>query len=238
MIFSRRIFSLIITTICLLNVYSLSIAQTENSLGNWNTLNLKARISHRFSLMGESQVSSRNYNLKYNYFEVKAGISCDISRKLNVLFGSGIYNTYQTGGLFELPAVQKELRTWLELNFKQLYKRLIFEHRVRIEQRFIPENYKNRFRYRFGITLPVNKLKLVGGCLYIVVNDELWRPQYGPFLEKNRFFAGAGYKLNENTTFQAGCMSDTNYTSESHTLKNYLQLVLMYDFSGLVKKHP
>lgn len=237
MTFSRQPFVLIFLIICLLSIHSSTNAQTDQSLGNYNTLIIKGKISPRFSLFSEDQLRATDYNLKYDYFEVKGGIFYSITPKLNLLFGTGLYNIYQPGGFFKTPAVQKEFRTWFELNFKQLYNRLNFEHRVRIEQRFIPENYKNRLRYRFGILVPVNKSKLVQGSLYIAVNDELWIPQYGLFLEMNRFFAGAGYKLNQNTTFQIGCISDTKYKPNSHYVKNYLQLMLIYDFTNSVIKH-
>lgn len=236
MIYTGRLIALSLTTICLLNIYSLSNAQTNHRIGNWNTLILKAKISPKVSLINENQYRSYNYDLKYDYFEVKAGISYSFTKNLTGLFGTGFYNTYQTGGLFQTPARQKEFRTWFELNYKHVFSRFNFDHRVRIEQRFIPKNYKNRARYRFGIMVPVNKTELVQGCIYLAAYDEPWFPQYGPFIEKNRLYAGMGYKISGITTLQIGIMNDNDYNSAGHFVKNYLQLMLIYDFTKLFKK--
>ena len=230
---------LVLATICLSIIYISSNAQSDNSLGNWNTLVFKGKISPRFSLFGEAQTCSSKYNLKYEYFEIKSGFSYAFSKKLTGLLGTGIYDTYQPNELFRAPTLKKEFRTWLEMSYKQSLGRFSFEHRVRIEQRFIPENYKNRLRYRLASTLPINKAQLVPGCFFLSIYDELWIPQYrdGAFLDKNRFYSGLGYKKNENTTFSIGCMSDTNFKSNLVSYKKYLQLSFIYDFSKLFEKH-
>jgi hypothetical protein len=152
------------------------------------------------------------------------------------LIGAGFFNTDEPGGFFQTPALEKEFRTWLELNLKQTYKRFSFEHRARLEQRFLTNNYKNRLKYRLGLWLPVNKSKMVQGAIYLAVNDELFMPQHGPLVEKNRLYVGAGYKMNGNTSIQLGCVNDNDYKSNGHSTKNYLQLLLIYDFTNLIKK--
>ncbi len=233
----RNIVLTILASICLLNIYSSSEAQTNHNLGDWNVLILKGKVSPRFSLIGEGHIRNESYNLKYDYFEIKGGISYSITRNFLGLIGSGIYQTYETGALFQSPAIEKEFRTWEELYFKQIYRRFNFDHRLRIEQRFISKTYQNRLKYRFGLNLPVNKPQFLHRRLYVALNDELYIQQSGTLVEKNRLFAGAGYLMNTNTTLQIGCLSDTDYQYRSHSAKNYLQLTLIYDFTSLVRKH-
>lgn len=236
--FPRPLRLLCLTIACLLNTCTLSIAQTDHNIGNWNSLIIKGKITPRLSLMGESNIRSSTYDLKYDYFEIKGGISCSLTTKLTGLFGTGFYNFYQKGGLFESPAVQKEFRTWLELSLKQTYHRFNFDHRIRIEQRFIPGNYKNRFRYRLALVIPVNKPQLVAGSIFLAVNDELWIPQYGPLIEKNRLYAGAGYRIKGNTSLQIGIVNDNDYKiDDHHSVTKYLQMMIIYDFTKLLKKH-
>lgn len=234
--FHNRWLTTIITIICIINIYSSSYAQTDHSLGNWNGLILKAKITTRWGLLGEAHIRSTNYNLKYDYFEVKSGISCNFTKNLIGLIGTGFYNTDTPGELFRIP-MQKEFRTWLELSFKQKFNRFYFDHRVRVEQRFIPDNYKNRLKYRFALTLPVNRAELIPGCIYLSLNDELWMPQHGVVVEKNRLYAGLGYKLNTNASLQLGYINDDNYTTHDHFIKNYLQIMVLYNFTKLIAKH-
>ena len=233
----RNVVLTIVASICLLNIYSLTEAQTNHHLGDWNVLILKGKISPRFSLIGEGHVRNESYNLKYDYFEIKGGISYAISRNFIGLIGSGIYQTYETGAFFQPPAIEKVFRTWEELYFKQVYNRFNFDHRLKIEQRFISETYQNRLKYRFGVNLPVNKPQLLQGSLYVAFNDELYLQQTGTLVEKNRLFAGGGYMISTNTTFQICCLTDTDYQYRSHSVKSYLQITLIYDFTNLIRKH-
>lgn len=236
--FCRPILLLLLTVTCTLRTCPSANAQTEHNLGNWNSLILKGKINPRWSMMFESHIRSSTYSMKYDYMEAKGGISYSLSKKLTSLFGSGFYNFYQQGGLFETPALLKEFRTWLELSLKQSCHRFNFDHRIRVEQRFIPKNYKNRFRYRLAITVPVNKAKIEPGSIYFTVNDELWMPQYGPWIEKNRLFTGAGYRMNGNTNLQIGLIHDNDYKlNDYHSVTNYIQMMITYDITRIIKKH-
>jgi len=234
--FTKRIFSAILITTILITAYTSCNAQDNQSLGNWNSVLVKGKLSPKWSLLGESHIRSSNYDFKYDYFEIKMGIGYAISKNLTGLFGTGFFNTDEPGGFFQTPALQKELRTWLELNLKQTFKRFYFEHRVRLEQRFIGDKYKNRLKYRLGLLVPINKTEMVHGSIYLALSDELFMPQYGPVVEKNRFYLGAGFKMNKNAALQIGCINDNDYKPNIHTTKNFLQIMLIYDFTNLVKK--
>ena len=236
MTISRQLLPFILTIACLISINSSSHAQADHRLGNWNSMYLKGKIAPKFSLMGEGHLRSNDYNLKYDYYEVKAGIAFSITKNLTGLIGTGIFNTYETGELFATPVIQREFRTWLELSFKQTFSRFYFDHRARLEQRFIPNNYKNRLKYRFALMLPINMAVIDQGCIYLAVNDEIWMPQHGVFIEKNRFYGGLGYKLNRNAALQVGCVCDTDYKSNYHTAKNFLQFAFFYDFPNLIQK--
>jgi len=209
-------------------------------LGDWNILVLKGNISPKWSFLCEDHIrnNNSNYNFKYDYFESKLGIYYALTRKLSASLGAGYYDKYTTGGFFQSPELQKEVRTWLELYFINSYSRLYFDHRLRIEQRYLPETYKNRIKYRLGLAMPFNNLQIRKGSLYLALSDELFIPQYGPLIERNYFFAGAGYVLNANMAFQVGCLKDLYYQFGSQTIKNYLQLIIIYDLTNLLRKRP
>ena len=234
--FTRKQITACILTTILISIYTNCPAQEDHSFGNWNSILLKGKISPKWLILGEGHIRSSNYDLKYDYFEIKSSIGYSITKNLTGLLGTGFFNTDEPGGFFRTPALQKELRTWLELNLKQNFKRFYFEHRARLEQRFIGDNYKNRLKYRLGLLLPINKTDMTKGSLYLATSDELFMPQHGPVVEKNRFYLGMGYKMNQKVTLQIGCINDNDYKSNSHSTKNYLQIMLIYDFTKLVKK--
>jgi len=234
--FTRRLFITLILTTIFISIYANCQAQEDHSLGNWNSIILKRNISPKWSLLGEGHIRSNNYDLKYDYFEIKSAIGYSITKNLTGLFGTGFFNTDMPGEFFRTPALQRELRTWLEINLKQTFSRFNFEHRARLEQRFIGNNYKNRFKYRLGLLLPINKADMTKGSLYFATSDELFMPQHGPVVEKNRFYLGIGYKMNQNAALQIGCINDNDYKSNIHSVKNYMQIMLIYDITKLGKK--
>lgn len=238
MISQFRILVNLLLSICFITAYTVSEAQPDHSLGDWNILVLKGSIAPKWSFLCEDHIrnNNSNYNFKYDYFESKLGIYYSLTSKLLTSLGAGYFDKYTTGGFFKSPELQREIRTWLELYFKNSFSRIFIDHRLRIEQRYLPETYKNRLKYRLGLVLPLNKLQIREGTFYLAVNDELFIPQYGPFIERNYFFAGAGYVFTGNMAFQIGCLKDLYYRSGIQTVKNYLQLIVIYDLRNILRK--
>ena len=235
--FSRRYKFLFLFIYCIIGIYINSAAQTDQSVGNWNVLIFKGRISQRFSYLNEINIRSNSYNLKYDYFEIKGGLAYFFTPKLNGLIGAGIYDTFETGEFFNAPAKQKEFRTWLEMIYRTQYYRFSFDHRFRLEQRFIGAIYKNRFKYRLGLMFPLNKPKITTGSIYLYISDELFMPQYGVWVEKNRFYTGIGYKVNNSSSLQIGRTNDTDYKTDSHSIKDYVQVLFIWDLTHLFQKN-
>ena len=74
------------------------------------------------------------------------------------------------------------------LNFKHSLNRLNFEHRSRLEQRFLSSGYQNRFRYRIGFMVNLNQDPKKQSRFFLSFNNELYIPLDGIKIEKNRLF--------------------------------------------------
>lgn len=224
-------------TLLLLVCYS-GNAQTDNSLGNWEILILKGNINKKFSFIGEFNIRNDDLISTYNYSEYKLGIGYALTRNFGILLGTGVYNNNHAGSFLTTTSSQKEYRTWFEMSLKQLYKRLYFEHRGRIEQRFTTSGYKNRLRYRLSLTIPITKPNLTEKTLFIASANEIFIGQNSPTYEKNRFYAGIGYKLNDNLSFQIGGLNQVDYKSDDNIRTNYLQLLIICNLGHIkLDKH-
>ena len=144
--------------------------------------------------------------------------------------GAGRYATYSDKGNFALPFDSEEFRIWQQVTMNQYLHRLKIEHRYRAEQKWVNNKYRNRFRYRLNMMLPLNKAKLVAGSIYLNVYDEVFLNNEEPHFERNRFFAGAGYILTPVTTIQAGYVNQYNYSLTESGGKSYLQFSLLLQF--------
>ena len=216
-------------TIILLLFSKLTFAQNKE-LGTWQVVNAQLSLSQKWEVFTELQARSNSFFNNFFYYEIKGGLSYSINNNFSFLIGTGRYATYADEGNFAKPFVSEEFRIWQQLTMNQYLERLKIEHRYRAEQKWTGDGYRNRFRYRLNMMLPLNNAKLVPGTVYLNAYDEVFLNNKAPHFERNRFFAGAGYILSPVTTVQAGYVNQYNYSLSKRGGKNFLQLSLMLQF--------
>jgi hypothetical protein len=212
-------------------------SQDFRELGSWSILNIKDKIGKNFVVMVEGQVRSLSFYHQFHYYELKGGLGYSINKHFSVLGGVGTFNTFQAGGNFVVPALQKEIRTWLELVMKQPLERLQFEHRYRAEQRFTNNGYRNRFRYRLGLLIPLNTSELKEGSIYSIGWNELFLGDIEPFFQRNRSFLGLGYKM-KTMSVQSGIVYQYDYRLTDEIGRFFFQISLGIEFGKKQINNP
>jgi hypothetical protein len=225
------------TFLCFLFFPLPSTAQDYNEIGTWNILNVRDKIGKKFTIMAEGQIRSLSFYNQFHYYEIKTGIGYAINKSFTVLGGIGRFNTYQVGGNFLEPAQQKEIRTWLELVMKQPLDRLQFEHRYRAEQRFTTNGYRNRFRYRLALLIPLNAPEIKEGSIYTIAWNELFLGDMEPFFQRNRSFIGLGRKM-EVLTLQSGIVYQYDYRLTDEVGRFFFQISLGIEFGKKQTNRP
>jgi hypothetical protein len=220
-----------------------SFGQEDSSgLGSWNIANARLQISKKWSAWGELQLRSLQFYNQFHYHETKGGFQYNLGEASSVLVGFGRYVTYSPGGNFKSPVKNDELRTWLQVSMGNRFGRLRVEHRYRIEQRWTSEGYRNRFRYRINLLMPLNKPNVVAGTWYATTWNEIFLTNLQPHFERNRFFIGLGYEVTDPFTIQVGFLNQYDYELAIAPLtKNFFQLSFLFDIktqkSGR-ERHP
>lgn len=201
-------------------------AQTD-ALGSWNVINLKYTHNNKWSGFGEAQLRSLRFYNNYHYYEWKLGITYRLSDQFAFTLGGGDYNTYAEGGNFKTPMNNDETRLWQQLVMQQQLKRLRFEHRYRAEQRFTSDGYRNRFRYRLNVSLPLSASNKNSPT--INVYNELFFTDRAPYFERNRIFVGISKPIAENMSIQTGYLSQFDYRINDETGRNFFLIGLQFD---------
>ncbi len=210
-------------------IYVSSSAQ-NNVLGGWYLVNLNYHFNQKLSLYSEVQTRSQHVADDFYYRELKGGISYTFPAKQSVLVGFGNYKTYTFPGNFEKPIAANENRIWEQFIMNNNIGRVKFEHRYRIEQRWINGDYFNRFRYRLAASIPVNHPSITDNTIYISVFDELFFTNKIPYFLRNRIFLGAGYQINKLLTIQTGFLRQFDYrTTDNGSGKNYITTSLLFN---------
>ncbi len=193
---------------------------------------------HRWGGYIELQARSNEFFNQFYYFETKGGVSYDFANNYTGLIGTGRYITNENGNMGQLPV--SEFRLWEQLTINSFLDRVKFEHRYRAEQRWLNGIYRNRFRYRLNVVVPLNHKKITPGTFFISVFDEVFMNNKAPHFERNRFSATLGYQFDKAVSMQMGWLNQYNFNNTSAGAKNNLAITMMYRINrknGKPKEH-
>ena len=203
-------------------------AQTSE-LGSWNILNLQYAVDNKWSVFGESQLRSLKFYNNFHYYEYKGGINYKVDKNVRLTLGAGSYQTYKEGGNFVLPKNNNEFRLWPQIILFQSAGRFKIEQRYRAEFRFTSNGYRNRFRYRLGLSYPFGKVINEYKPFQISVSNELFFTDNEPYFERNRLMFGFNYKPSKTTTLQIGYLHQFDYKINDETGRSFLVVGFYYE---------
>jgi hypothetical protein len=199
----------------------------DNDPGFWQVLNVEYSLNKKLSLWAESQIRSEKLVDNFYYEDLKVGFNFKATSTYGLAFGLGEFMTYSTGGNFKSPLVNREFRMWEQFNLINKIDRIRIDHRYRVEQRWTTGGYKNRLRYRLNPVIPLNTSSVKKGTLYGSIYAELFLTNAGEYVERNRFFAGLGYRFTKAFTVQSGWMRQFDYARNNTSNKSdFIQITL------------
>ncbi|MDB5210398.1 MAG: hypothetical protein JWQ30_1225 [Sediminibacterium sp.] len=222
---------------------SLQASAQTDGLGTWNVVSAKITFNKQWNAFGEVQARSQKLIHDFNYYEYKAGVGYNFPKTASILFAMGHYATFQPDGDFKKPFVNDEFRIWEQFVLTNNIGRVKIEHRYRIEQRFTSNaGYRNRFRYRLNVIVPLNNKEIKDKTWYTSIFNEVFVTNERPYFEQNRIFLGAGYQFNKHFTVLAGVLNrfDQSVTNVP-SWKNYFQTNLIFsidEFKSGRERHP
>ena len=214
-----------VSLITLLLIFSTPIIIAQNfDLGSWNIVNLKLNVNNKWSLFGESQLRSLKFYNNFHYYEYKAGFNYKFHSNATFTLGAGSYQTYREGGDFVTPKNNNEFRIWPQIVLFQSLGKLKIEQRYRTELRFTSNGYRNRFRYRLGLSYPFGKEKNNYKPYQVSTSNEIFFTDNEPYFERNRMQVAFNYKPSKSTTLQVGYLHQFDYKINDETGRDFLQI--------------
>lgn len=206
-------------------LFSINSVTAQNfDLGSWNILNIKYNHNEKWSFFGEAQLRSLKFYNNFHYYEFKGGINFKAHKNLKLTLGAGSYQTFNEGGNFVLPKNNDEFRLWPQAVLFQSIGKLKIEQRYRYEFRFTSNGYRNRFRYRLGVSYPFGKEQDNYKPFQISASNELFFTNTEPYFERNRMLVTLNYKPSKSTTLQIGYLHQFDYKINDETGRDFLQL--------------
>jgi len=200
-----------------------SILAQQDKTGNWLMYFGMNKVSDKFSI--HTEVQYRNHTVAPNNVEqllLRTGLNYHFSDKAFVTFGYAYVPSYVFESEQKAPETV-EHRIWQQFILTNKVGRVKFEHRYRLEQRWVNKTYKNRFRYRLMLFVPLNKPKIEKGSLFIGLYDEIFVNAKQTFFDRNRLYGALGYQFDKTTGLQIGML----HQQVNDFGKWYLQLALV-----------
>ncbi len=193
-------------------------------LGSWNFFNLKYNVDDQWSVFGETQLRSLKFYNNFHYYEYKGGMNYKVHKNATLSLGAGSYQTFKEGGNFVKPKNNGEFRIWPQIILFQSLGKLKIEQRYRTELRFTNNGYRNRFRYRLGLSYQFSKERNNYKPYQIIVSNELFFTDKEPYFERNRMLVAFNYKPSKSTTLQVGYSHQFDYKINDETGRDFLQI--------------
>lgn len=195
---------------------------SEPSTAFWLGTYTNFRLGEKIFWAGETHFRTNEYNGNRYFGRMgqiynRHGIKYLFSKRFSATLGGVLrLNFSPRPGNDDYHSIVLEPRIWHEYLFAMPFSRFMVYHRLRIEHRWSRSNlksapeftYRNRFRYKFMMKIPINNPSLVPGTFYFSPDIELIMQSGGSVvdspMEDLRLYPLIGYIANPNISFSAG----------------------------------
>lgn len=224
---------------------SLCFAQTRtvyNQTHAWGVYTGTYKLYKKANLYTEYQFRRSDWGKNWQQSLSRVGLEIKFNPTWQATIGYGFIMTYPYGDI-PYPYSFNEHRIWEQVNVVQEVKKLKFQHRYRLEQRWVETKlfdqtreqyvfhtfiYVNRMRYRCMLTYPLVELSN-NHKLGLMVSDEVFIA-FGKnvafnVLDQNRIYGGLTWSLPKALTFSIGYLnqfllkSSGTKAENNHTLQ-------------------
>lgn len=178
----------------------------ENKLGSWYVYVGSNKVSEKFSIHTEAQFRYFENTKNFNQLLLRTGINYNISPEAMATLGYGFIDTDNTFEELAIDVNLKEHRIYEQFVLKNKVWEILFNHRYRLEQRFLDfgdrKETQHRARYRLLLTLPLTDI------FFLNFYDEIFLNLQREVFGQNRLYAGVGVNVTENLSFQVGYLKN------------------------------
>ncbi|MFH6604298.1 DUF2490 domain-containing protein [Maribacter algicola] len=203
----------LLLTLMLFNVLFATAQESgENKLGSWHMYFGTNRVSEKLSIHTEAQARYYEQLKNFNQLLLRSGLNYHINPNAIATFGYGFIVTDGTYEKIPGETESKEHRIFEQFILKNKVNKVAFEHRYRLEQRFLDfgdrTDTQHRARYRLQVTVPLAK------AVFLNFYDEIFINLQNEVFGQNRLYGAIGFHVFKNTSLQLGYLK--NHFSSAH----------------------
>lgn len=222
--------------------YSFSQKQISTQSHVWGMYFGSHKLSEHWGIHTEYQWRRNDMFQNWQQSLLRLGVDYYSNKNGQFTIGYAWIKTYPYGDQ-PIGHITNEHRIWEQYILKNKVGKIDFQHRYRLEQRFI-ENwvkdanevysqdgflFRQRVRYRLMATMPLSRKEMKDNTLFLAVYDE---PFLGfgkgigkNILDQNRLYGAIGWRFNKDFNVQLGYLnqyivkSDGIKAERNHTIQ-------------------
>ena len=212
-------------------VSKVTVAQNTD-VGNWFIYFGNQAVNKKFNWHNEVQY--RNYNVVGDLQQLllRTGIGYNLTENNNnILLGYGYIQSknYVPNKIEKITT--HEHRVFQQFINRQNIGKVFLQHRYRVEERFLKNDFQMRFRYFLAVNIPFGKKIMAPQTLYASAYNEIFVNAQNNYFDRNRLYGGLGYVFNRFIKAEVGFMAQTQQMRN----RNQFQIIL---FNNLPFKNP
>lgn len=224
----------LVVALFLISTLVMSQDNGDDKLGSWHMYFGTNKVSDKLSIHTEAQLRYFENGKNFNQILLRTGLNYHINPNAIATIGYGHITTDGTFEDFDNEVDAIEHRIFEQFILKNTVGSFKFEHRYRLEQRFIHKgdkadvNYskinEHRARYRLQVTLPLTDI------FFLNFYDEIFLNLQSNVYGQNRLYAALGINVTDNLSVQAG------YLKNHFPTRNYDRLQIGVIFNPDLRK--
>lgn len=195
----------------------------SNHLGTWLVYFGNQKINNQWNIQSDFQYRDFQFLGQRNQFLARAGLGYTLKTQNHNLLLGYAYIATDAYDEFDVKSSTKiENRIYQQYLYRNKIRSNSFTHRFRLEERFFPSEFGLRGRYFISLQKPFKQKST-----YFSTYNELFVNLNGVEFDRNRFYTGIGYALNDALKVETGYMIQ----AQKNMTRGQLQFILLNNLS-------
>ena len=158
---------------------------------------------------------------------LRAGLGYNLTESNNnILLGLAYVESNRDEG-DETITTTHEKRIYQQYLCKQKVNNVFITHRVRLEERFIADDFGLRSRYFLSVQKPLNGKLLNRRSVYASCFNELFLDVKNQKFDRNRFYTGIGFGVSDDIRLETGYLIQ----AQKNNTRGQFQLIVYNNLS-------
>lgn len=195
----------------------------SNNVGTWLVYFGNQKINNQWNIQSDFQYRDYRFFGQRNQFIARGGLGYNLKAQNHNLLLGYAYVATDTYDEFDAKTGTKiENRIYQQYLYRNKIGSNSITQRFRLEERFFSSEFGLRGRYFISVQKPFKNRNGNKNTTYFSAYNELFINLNGVQFDRNRFYTGIGYTLNESIRVETGYMIQ----AQKNITRGQLQLII------------